>query len=120
MSSPCFPARTEREVAAHRDSGSVTAELAIGITALLIVAALVLGAIRWGTDAVAATSVASETARAITRGEEQGEALAGSESAVGSATWSANIGLDTVCVTAILLPPVPLASSVTVEQCVPR
>lgn len=114
----------------------MTAELAIGIPALLLVAALALGAIRWGIDAVAATSVAAEVARAIARGEAVDSALSDATSAVPTATWSSeNQGLGAagiegggplgggsgmVCVAALLPAPVPLSKQVTVEQCAPR
>lgn len=85
-----------------------------------MVAALVLGAIRWGVDAVAATSVAAETARVVVRGEDIPSALGASESAIPVADWSVILGVESVCVTAILPPPVPLASPARFEQCAPR
>ena len=85
-----------------------------------MVAALVLGAIRWGVDAVAATSVAAETARLVARGEDIASALGASESAIPVADWSASLGVESVCVTAILPSPVPLAAPVSLEQCAPR
>ncbi|MBJ7433260.1 MAG: hypothetical protein JHC62_02305 [Microbacteriaceae bacterium] len=108
----CRSSRDER--------GLVTTEIAIAIPALLLVVGLVIGAIRWSMDAISATSVAAETARAIVRGEPEELSLAASENSVPSADWSARRESLEVCVHARFPPPLPLMEHVTVTQCAPR
>ena len=102
------------------DRGLVTLEIAIAIPALLLVVGLIIGVIRWSMDAVTATSIASEAARDIVRGEPEGERLAAAERAVPLAEWSARVGPFEVCVDARFPPPLPLMGHVTVNQCAPR
>jgi len=56
------------EQAAGRETGMVTAELAVSLVTLLLVLAAVLGAARVGLDRAAATSVAAAVAREGARG----------------------------------------------------
>ena len=96
----------------------MTAELAMGIPTVLGVIALGLSSLRWGMDAVAATTVAAETSYAVVRGEDPGTALAGARDAVPGATWTVeSTALDT-CTVAVIPPPLPLLASRTVRQCV--
>lgn len=59
----------ERE---RRERGMVSAELAVGLVTLLLVLALVLGAVRVGMDRAAGISVAGSIAREVARGEDPG------------------------------------------------
>jgi len=96
----------------------VTAELAMGIPAVLGVIALGLGSLRWGMDAVAATTVAAETSFAVFRGEDPGTALAVARDAVPGATWTLDSTASNTCTVAVIPPPLPLLASRTVRQCV--
>ncbi len=98
----------------------VTAEIAIAIPALLLVVGLVMGAIHWVMEAVSATSVAAETARAIAQGEPEGERLMASKRSVPLADWAARHEALDICVDARLPPPILFMGHVTVTQCVPR
>ena len=107
--------------ASSRDEkGLVTLEIAIAIPALLLVVGLIIGVIRWSMDAVTATSVASEAARDIVRGEPEGDRLAAAKRIVPLAEWSARVEPFDVCVDARFPPPLPLMGHVTVSQCAPR
>ena len=98
---------------AGNERGAVTAELAIGIPALVGVVAITLGAMRWGTDAATATTLAAESSLAIERGQPIDSVLNAARIRLPRAQWSA---IDS-CVRAILPPTIPLAQSITVEQC---
>ena len=102
------------------DRGLVTLEIAIAIPALLLVVGLIIGVIRWSMDAVTATSVSSEAARDIVRGESEGERIAAAERIVPLAEWTARVKPFEVCVDARFPPPLPLMGHVTVSQCAPR
>ena len=108
----CRSSRDER--------GLVTTEIAIAIPALILVVGLVIGALRWSMDAISATSVAAETARAIIRGESEASSLAASEKGLPVADWSVRTEPLEVCVDAQFPPPLPLMAPVTVTQCAPR
>ena len=54
----------------NTDGGSVTAEFAIVVPAVIAVLALVVGGIALGRDALAVTTAAHQAARAIARGDE--------------------------------------------------
>jgi len=54
----------------NTDGGSVTAEFAIVVPAVIAVLALVVGAIALGRDALAHTTAAHQAARAIARGDD--------------------------------------------------
>lgn len=109
-----------RSVSSRDEKGLVTLEIAVAIPALLLVIGLVIGIIRWSMDAVTATSVASEAARDIVRGESDGDRLAAAERIVPLADWSARVEPFEVCVDARFPPPLPLMGHVTVSQCAPR
>ena len=70
------------------DRGTVTAELAMGIPAILGLVGIVLGGMRWGMDAVTATTVAAETSLGIARGEQDNVALDRARALLPSAEWS--------------------------------
>lgn len=107
-------------VSSRDERGLVTLEIAIAIPALLLVVGLIIGVIRWSMDAVTATSVASEAARDIIRGESEGERLAEAKRIVPIAEWTARVESFDVCVDARFPPPLPLMGHVTVSQCAPR
>jgi hypothetical protein len=109
-----------RSVSSRDDRGLVTLEIAIAIPALLLVIGLLIGVIRWSMDAVTATSVASEAARDIVRGEHTDERLEAAERIVPLAEWSARLEPFDVCVDARFPPPLPLMGHVTVSQCAAR
>ncbi len=54
----------------NTDGGSVTAEFAIVVPAVIAVLALVVGAIALGRDALAVAAAAHQAARAIARGDD--------------------------------------------------
>jgi hypothetical protein len=56
--------------ARNTDGGSVTAEFAIVVPAVIAVLALVLGGISMGRDALAVSTAAHQAARAIARGDD--------------------------------------------------
>lgn len=109
-----------RSASSRDEKGLVTLEIAIAIPALLLVVGLIIGVIRWSMDAVTATSVASEAARDIVRGEPEVERLASAKRIVPLAEWSARVEPFDVCVDARFPPPLPLMGHVTVSQCAPR
>lgn len=109
-----------RSASFRDEKGLVTLEIAVAIPALLLVIGLVIGIIRWSMDAVTATSVASEAARDIVRGEPLADRLKSAEHIVQLADWSARVEPFEVCVDARFPPPLPLMGHVTVSQCAPR
>ena len=90
----------------------------MGIPAVLGVIALGLGSLRWGMDAVSATTVAAETSYAVVRGQDPGVALATARDAVPGATWTVNSTASGTCTVAVIPPPLPLLASRTVRQCI--
>lgn len=100
------------------DRGAVTAELAIGIPTVLGLVGLVLGAMRLGMDGVTATTVASETAFAIARGDDSGSALHSARSVLPTGDWSANLSAGRVCVSATIPAAIPFAPPMVIRQCV--
>ncbi len=55
----------------NADGGSVTAEFAIVVPAVIVVFALVVGGIAHGRDALAVTAAAHQAARALARGDDR-------------------------------------------------
>ncbi len=100
------------------ERGTVTVELAIGIPTVLGIVSLALGALRWGMDGVSATTVASETAFAISRGVGHEAALSSARSALPTAAWSAEQNGSSVCVRAEINAPFPLMHNNEIRQCV--
>ncbi|MFM6968719.1 MAG: hypothetical protein ACKOWN_07365 [Microbacteriaceae bacterium] len=107
-----------RSLSSCSDRGTVTAELAMGIPSVLGVAGLLLAALRWGMDGVTATSIASDTAYSITRGEPAELALNRARAALPSGTWTVNATSASTCVAARLTAPIPFVPIQTVSQCV--
>lgn len=100
------------------ERGTVTAELAIGIPTVLGIVSLALGALRWGMDGVSATTVASETAFAISRGVGHEAAISSARSALPRAMWSVDQTDSSICVLAEINAPFPLMPDSEVRQCV--
>lgn len=99
------------------DRGTVTAELAMGIPAIVGLVGIVLGGMRWGMDAITATTVAAETSLGIARGEPDNEALGRARATLPSAEWRIVHSAAEVCVIAtIALPGVELVHQ-KVRQC---
>ncbi|MGX9348026.1 TadE family type IV pilus minor pilin [Microbacterium sp. KNMS] len=80
------------------ERGSVTAELAVALPAVVLVAALGMAGLGAASRQVQLQDAAADAARLIARGEEEGRA-AGIVAAVGGALSIANHG-DLVCATA--------------------
>lgn len=97
--------------------GAVTAELAIGIPVVLAVAGVVLGALRFGMDGITATTVASESAYAIARGQSTDTTLDVARTALPRAVWGSEESVDGVCVTATVPGPIPGMQPMQVRQC---
>ena len=100
------------------ERGTVTAEYAIGIPAILAVLGIALSALRWGMDGVTGTTVAAETAFAIARGRDESAALSKAEDLLPVAEWSANSSANRVCVAGSIPSPLPGLDPQTVSQCV--
>jgi high-affinity K+ transport system ATPase subunit B len=98
----------------------VTAELAIAIPALLLVVGVLLSATRWALDAITATSVTAESARALNEGGDEASVLGDARAAVPRGEWSVRRTQTETCVATVLPPPLPLLGHVTVEQCATR
>lgn len=106
-----------RSLSSCSDRGTSTAELAIGIPAVLGIVGIALGAIRWGMDGVTATSVAIESAYSVTRGESQDDVLDRARQALPGARWTLSHSAGQACVTAMVDSPIPLIPSNSVTQC---
>lgn len=100
------------------ERGTVTAEYAIGIPAVLAVLGLALAALRWGMDGVTGTTVAAETAFAIARGRDEATALSKAADLLPTADWSATVAGGRVCVAGSIPSPLPGLDPQTVSQCV--
>ena len=86
--------------AVRSETGSVTAEFAAVVPALLLVLAFCLGAVQVVVQQARLTDAAADGARAIARGDGMGTADANVLSAVGSASIAVDRAGDYVCVTA--------------------
>lgn len=106
-----------RSVSSRDERGLVTAELAIAIPALLLLVGVLLSATRWALDAITATSVTAESARALNEGVDEVGVLGDARLAVPRGEWSVRRTETETCVATILPPPLPLLGKVTVEQC---
>ncbi|GAA1902758.1 TadE family type IV pilus minor pilin [Lapillicoccus jejuensis] len=60
---------------ARRDGGMVTAELAVALPAVVLVLAVLLGALSVGADQVRCVDASSAAARSLARGEPTGRAV---------------------------------------------
>lgn len=101
------------------DRGAVTAELAIGIPTVLGLVSVLLGALRFGMDGVAATTLASQAALSIARGESSDTALDAARRSLPAANWTADSTTGPTCVTATIPNPLPGSAPMIVRQCVP-
>lgn len=99
------------------ERGTVTAEIAIGIPAVLSVVAIAMGVLRWGMDGVAATTIGAETSLAIARGEVPSQALAHARNATPTMTWELEHTDGRICAVAIIPAPLPFVGPQTVRQC---
>ncbi len=89
----------------------------MGIPAILGLVGIVLGGMRWGMDAVTATSVAAETSLGIARGEPDNEAMNHARASLPSADWRLEKSAAEVCVVATIpMPGVELVHQ-DVRQC---
>lgn len=82
------------------EAGTVTAEFAAIVPAVLLVLAFCLGAVQVVVQQARLTDAAADGARSIARGDLAGTAHANMLTAVGSATVSVDRRIDLVCVTA--------------------
>jgi len=99
------------------DRGTVTAELAIGIPALLGIVGVGLGALRWGMDAVNAVSIATESSIAIGRGDPVDDVQSRLNSANASTHWAITIGGGGACVTGAVSAPFGFLPPITIVRC---
>lgn len=99
------------------DRGTVTAELAVGIPAILGLVGIALGGLRWGMDAVTATTVTAETSLAIARGDPVDVLLKRAGAALPSARWDIEKTASTVCVIASIPMPGFALIHQEVRQC---
>lgn len=83
----------------NTDGGSVTAEFAIVVPAVIAVMALVLGGIALGRDALAVTTAAHQAARAVARGDDSGQVQNAVLERVPGATVEIVPAAGEVCVT---------------------
>ncbi len=99
-----------------RDRGSVTAEIAVGLPAVVVVLAACLGALGLGTAQVRAQDAAADAARLLGRGETLAAAQGHVDRAVPGARLAVDYPDDLVCTTVsverpVLLVPVRVAGS---------
>ena len=85
--------------ARDRERGSVTAEFAAVVPAVLLVLAFGLGAIEVVVQQARLTDAAADGARSLARGDGDGPARSRMSTAVGSASVSVGRSDDFVCVT---------------------
>ncbi|MGO1768794.1 MAG: TadE family type IV pilus minor pilin [Microbacterium sp.] len=87
---------------ARRDGerGSVTAELALAIPAVVVVVALAVGALSFASAQVRLQDAAADAARLIARGEDGARAAGVVAAAVSGATHGVSHEGETVCITA--------------------
>ncbi len=100
------------------DRGTVTAELAIGVPAILGVIGVGLGALRWGIDAVTAVSVASESAIALSRGENTADVSSRLNAAIGFTQWRVATGESKTCVEGFVAAPLGFLPPISVSRCI--
>ena len=82
------------------DRGSVSAEFAVALPAVLLILALCIGALSSASRQVRLQDAAADAARLIARGDEEGRALALIAAAVGDARSAVTREDDLVCVSA--------------------
>jgi hypothetical protein len=82
------------------DRGSVTAEFAVALPAVLVVIVLGVSALSAGARQVRLQDAAADAARLIARGDDQGRAAQLVAGAVGDADMGVDRPGDLVCVTA--------------------
>jgi hypothetical protein len=80
---------------ADRDAGTVTAELAVALPAVLLVLAACLGGLRVGAERLRVVDAAAQAARSVAVGEPAGSWAA----AVGASLTGVRRDGETVCVT---------------------
>lgn len=99
---------SRRRAAARADRGSVTAEIAVGLPAVVMVLAACLGALTLGTSQVRLTDAAADAARLLGRGES----LAAAQRHVDLVTHGAQLVVqhpdDLVCATVSVERPILL------------
>ncbi|CAB4584872.1 MAG: hypothetical protein F2574_00745 [Actinobacteria bacterium] len=100
------------------DRGTVTAEVAIGIPAILGVIGLGLGALRWGVDAVTAVSVATESAISLSRGALVNDVQSQLSEANRSTDWVVSVAADRVCVSGSVPAPLEFLPPIEISRCV--
>jgi len=94
------------------EAGTVTAELAVAVPAVLLVLAACLGGLRVGVERIRVVDAAAEASRLAARGDDPSRPVA----AIGAAAGSPSRSGDTVCVTVraevpLLGLPVPVAAT---------
>lgn len=99
------------------DRGTVTAELAIAVPALLGIVGVGLGALRWGMDAVNAVSMATESSIAIGRGGAVDDVQSRLNSANALTHWTITIGRGGACVTGQVGAPFGFLPPITIVRC---
>jgi hypothetical protein len=97
MRSPWGDPRPRGSVLSGRDAGSVTAEFAVVLPAVLLVLAGCLGAVQVAGQQVRLTDVAADAARALARGEGADRAAALVRRAVGGASLGSERRGEFVC-----------------------
>ena len=100
------------------DRGTVTAEIAIGIPAILGVIGLGLGALRWGVDAVTAVSVATESAVSLSRGALVNDVHSQLSEANSSIGWAVSVASDRVCISGSVPAPLGFLPPIEISRCV--
>jgi hypothetical protein len=101
------------------ERGTVTAEIAIGIPAILGVVGVGLGVLRWGMDAVMAVSVAAESAVEIGRGTNLDDIASRLNRSSESAEWTITAANGTVCVEGLVTSPLGFLPPIEISRCVP-
>jgi len=111
-----MPSRSgSRGAAAHAERGSVTAEFAAVIPAVLVVLLLCLGGVQVSGQQVRLADAAAQAARSLARGDGLVHATALARQLVGGAIVSADQRGDAVC--ARLSAPGALGITVTAASC---
>jgi len=101
---------------ARRDRGSVTAEFAAGVPAVLLVLAFCLGAVQLVAQQLRLTDAAGMAARSLARGDGETATADRVAAAVGSAALSREREGPFVCVSLSMPAPfAPLAAGLTVR-----
>jgi hypothetical protein len=99
------------------ERGTVTAEIAIGIPAILGVIGVGLGALRWGMDAVMAVSVAAESAVEIGRGANLDDIAFRLNRSSEAAAWTITTANGTVCVEGSVNAPLGFLPPIAISRC---